>query len=495
MNLQYEVLVVGGGVVGCAIARELSKFCVKTAILEKESDVGMGASCRNSGVLHAGFKYAPGSLRAKVAVKGNAMMDDLCRDLKVKMKRIGKLTIALDKEDEPTLHKMKEQGDANGVPGLEVIERDRMQKIQSGVEGYKALYSPTSSIISPYSLTIGLAENALANGVNFHLGQTVQSISRNPKIGWEVRTKEGDTFTAKVLINASGLFSADICQMTGISEYTIYPCRGEYYVLDKRLNGTLTTLIYPAPKKNAPGWGTHLTPTVDGNILIGPTAQYLNDPEDFACTLDILSKLRREGQRLLPAIQGSDYIRNFAGMRAKQTPPEIGGNKDFVIEDRKDVQGFINLVGIESPGLTSSPAIAQMAVEMVGHHLPLVPNPAFNPIRPGSSDFFSELQSGERAAMIAEDPDYGEIICRCEKITKKEVLDAIQNPLGARTLVSIKYRARVSMGRCQGGFCIPRIFRLLRDEFGWKPEDFLKRGADSPLFIGNVQPNKGGAAA
>lgn len=495
MNLQYEVLVIGGGVVGCAIARELSKFRLKAAVLEKESDVGMGASCRNSGVLHAGFKYTPGSLRALVDVNGNAMMDDLCRDLKVKMKRIGKLTVALDKEDEPTLHKLKEQGDANGVPGLEVIDRNRMQKIQQGVEGYKALYSPTSSIISPYSLTIGLAENALANGVNFHLGQKVQSVGHRPETGWKVQTEAGDTFTAKVIVNASGLFSADVCRMAGINEYTIYPCRGEYYVLDKRLNGTLTALIYPAPKKNAPGWGTHLTPTVDGNILIGPTAQYLKDPEDFSCTPDIMSKLRREGQRLLPTIQGSDYIRNFAGTRAKQTPPEIGGNKDFVIEDRKDVQGFINLVGIESPGLTSSPAIAQMVVEMVGHHLPLVSDPAFNPIRPGSPDFFSELQAEERAAMIAEDPNYGEIICRCEKITKKEVLDAIQNPLGARTLVSIKYRARASMGRCQGGFCIPRIVRLLRDEFGWKPEDFLKRGVDSPLFIGNVRPDKVGATA
>lgn len=492
MNANYEVLIIGGGVVGCAIARELSKFQVKAALLEKEQDVGMGASCRNSGVLHAGFKYAPGSVRAAVAVRGNALMDSLCRDLKVKMKRIGKLTVALDQEDEPTLHKLKEQGDANGVPGLEIIGSERMQKIQAGVEGFKALYSPSSSIISPYSLTIGLAENALANGVHFHLGQSVQSISRQPETGWHVRTASGDTFTAKLLINAAGLFSADVCRMVGINDYRIYPCRGEYYVLDKRLHGTLTALIYPAPKKNAPGWGTHLTPTVDGNILIGPTAQYLEDPEDFACTPDVMSRLRREGQRLLPTIQGSDYIRNFAGTRSKQTPPEVGGNKDFVIEDRKDIGGFINLVGIESPGLTSSPAIAQMAVEMVGHHLPLVPNPSFNPIRPGSIDFFSELPAEERADMIAQDPDYGEIICRCEKITKREILDAIQNPLGARTLVSLKYRARASMGRCQGGFCVPRIVRLLRDEFGWKPEDFLKRGVDSPMFVGNVRPEKRG---
>jgi len=493
VNHKYEVLIIGGGVVGCAIARELSKYRVSAALLEKEMDVGMGASCRNSGVLHAGFKYAPGSLRARVAVKGNALMDDLCRDLKVKIKRIGKLTVGLDEEDEPTLRHLKEQGDTNGVPGLRVIGREEMQKIQPGVEGYIALHSPSSSIISPYSLTIGLAENALANGVNFHLGQRVESISQQPEKGWHVRTAAGEIFEAQVIINAAGLYSADVSRMAGVDGYTIYPCRGEYYVLDKRLNGTLTALIYPAPKKNAPGWGTHLTPTVDGNILIGPTAQYIKEPENHACTPDILRRLRIEGQKLLPAIQVSDYIRNFAGIRAKQTPPEVGGNKDFVIEDRKDVKGFINLVGLESPGLTASPAIAQMVVEMVGNHLSLVPDPSFNPVRPGSSDFFSELSAEEKADLVAKDPNYGEIICRCEKITKKEILDAINNPLGARTIVSLKYRARASMGRCQGGFCIPRIVRLLRDEFGWRPEDFLKRGVDSPLFVGNVRPEGGQA--
>lgn len=493
MKHSYEVLIIGGGVVGCAIARELSRYRVRAALLEKEADVGMGASCRNSGVLHCGFKYAPGTLRAVLDVRGNAMMDALCRDLKVKMKRIGKLTVALDEEDEPMLGHLKEQGDANGVPGLEVIDRDRMQRIQAGVEGYKALYSPSSAIVSPYNLTIALAENALANGVDFHLGQKVAAITRQePR--WEVRTAAGDTFTADLLVNASGLFAADVCRMVGIGEYAIHPCRGEYYVLDRRLDGTLTALVYPAPKKNAPGWGTHLTPTVDGNILIGPTAEYLDDPEDFACTSDVMARLRRECQRLLPSIRQSDYIRNFAGTRAKQTPPEVGGNKDFVIEDRKDLKGFVNLVGIESPGLTSSPAIAEMVVGMVKNHLALEPDPAFNPVRPGSLDFFWELPPEEKAARIAEDPDYGEIICRCEKITKREVIDAIRNPLGARTMVSLKYRARASMGRCQGGFCIPRIVRLLRDDFGWDPEDFLKRGADSPMFVGNMRPDKGGQA-
>lgn len=492
MSCEYEVLIIGGGVVGCAIARELSRFRVKAAVVEKEMDVGLGTSCRNSGVLHAGFNYLPGTLRAVLDVKGNAMMDDLCRDLKVKIKRIGKLTVAFDDEDEGTLSRLEEQGKANGVPGLEIIGRERMQQIQPGVEGSCALYSPSSSIISPYSLTIGLAENALSNGVDFYLGQQVNSIAPLAGKGWTVGTKSGENFTARVLVNASGLFAAEVCRMAGINDYVIYPCRGEYYVLDRRLDGTLKTLVYPAPKKNAPGLGIHLTPTVDGNILIGPSAGYLNDPEDHGCTADVMKELRREGKALLSEIRMTDYIRNFGGIRPKQTPPEVGGNKDFIIEDRKDFQGFINLVGIESPGLTCSPAIAEMVREMVECHIPLLQDPSFNPVRPGNPLFFSELPAEERADLISENPNYGEVICRCEKITKQEILDAINNPLGARTLVSIKYRARASMGRCQGGFCLPRITRILRDEFGWRPEDFLKRGASSPLFAGNVRPEKGG---
>jgi glycerol-3-phosphate dehydrogenase len=207
-----------------------------------------------------------------------------------------------------------------------------------------------------------------------------------------------------------------------------------------------------------------------------------------------MNDLRREGQLLLPEIRVTDYIRSFAGIRPKQTPPEVGGNKDFVIEDRKDAKGFINLVGIESPGLTSAPAIAQMARDMVGRHITLIPDPSFDPVRPGSPLYFSELPAEERAARIADNPNYGEIICRCEKITKQEIIDAINNPLGAKTLVSIKYRARSSMGRCQGGFCVPRITRILRNEFGWTPEDFLKRGRSSPLFAGTVRPEKKGVA-
>lgn len=471
---------------GCAIARELSRYALRTAVLEKDMDVGLGTSSRNSGVLHAGFNYRPGTLRAKLDVEGNALMTDLCRELKVKIRRIGKLTVAQDEEEIEGLQRLLEQGQANGVPGLELLEPDAMQKIQPGVEGIMALHSPTSGIICPYGLTIALADNAYRNGVHFYLGAEVTAIDKVASL-FRVSLKSGESFASTLVINAAGLFADGIAAMAGIDEYRLYPCRGEYYILDKKLDGTLSTLIYPAPRRDAPGLGIHLTPTVDGNILIGPSAEYIGEQEDYACTADVMRALQKEGKGLLPQISTSDFIRNFAGVRPKQTPPEVGGNMDFVIEDRKDVEGFINLVGIESPGLTCSPAIARMVVDMVGNHLSLEANPDFRPERPGRAEHFHELPAAEKAALVAENPNYGEIICRCEQITKQEILDAINNPIGARTLVGIKYRARAMMGRCQGGFCLPRITRILVEEFGMTPEEFMLRGKTSPTFVGRVR--------
>ncbi|VBB42140.1 Glycerol-3-phosphate dehydrogenase [uncultured Desulfatiglans sp.] len=486
MEHSYDVLIIGAGVVGNAIARELSRYEIRVAVLEKELDVGMGTSSRNSGVLHSGIHYKPGALRARLNVRGNALMGPLCRELKVKIQYIGKLTVAQDEEDVRTLHALKEQGEANGVPGLEILDKATMQAIQPGVGGIRALHSPTTGIICPYGLTIALADNARMNGVDFHLGQEADAV-RYGADGFTVTTTGGDTFEARVLINAAGLYADRICALLGISEYRIYPCRGEYLILDKRLQGSLSVLVYPAPRKGGAGLGIHLTNTVDGNILIGPSNEYVDTPDDYACTSDIIAQLKKEGHELLPGISTADFIRSFSGLRAKQTPPEIKGFKDFVIESRTDFPGFINLVGIESPGLTSSPAIAEMVREMVAERLPLVEKAAFIAERPGRAELFHELPAEEKADLVAQDPDYGEIVCRCEQITKREVLEAIQNPLGARTIAGIKYRSRAMMGRCQGGFCLPRIVQILEKEFGYRPEDYLLFSKGSHLFSGRVR--------
>jgi glycerol-3-phosphate dehydrogenase len=488
MENHYDVVVIGAGVVGNAIARELSKYAVSVAVLEKELDVAMGTSSRNSGVIHSGIHYKPGTLRARLNVQGNALMAGLCQDLKVKIDYIGKLTVAQDEEEVKSLYALKDQGEANGVPGLEILDPGAMEKIQPRVGGIKALHSPSTGIICPYSLTIALAENAQANGCRFYLGHEVTSIQ---KTGDRFDIRAGNkTFSAGVLINSAGLYSDQVARMLGIGDYRIYPCRGEYLILDKRLKGILNVLVYPAPHHSKAGLGIHLTNTVSGNILIGPSNEYQEDPEDYACTADIMAQLRREGHALLPELKTTDFIRSFSGLRAKQTPPEIGGFKDFVIESREDVKGLINLIGIESPGLTSSPAIALMVRDMVEKLLPLTPKKEFNGTRPGMTGHFYELSDEEKADLVAQDPDYGEVVCRCEQITKKEVLDAIQNPLGARTINGIKYRSRAMMGRCQGGFCLPRIIQILEKEFGYRPEDYLLKNLHSPLFSGKMRPDK-----
>lgn len=486
MSQSYDVIIVGAGVVGNAIARELSRYQINVAVLEKELDVGTGTSSRNSGVLHSGIHYKPGSVRAKVNVKGNEMMGDLCSKLKVKIQYLGKLTVAQDDADIETLHQLKEQGEANGVPGLEILDRDQMQKIQVGVGGIQALFSPTTGIICPYGLTMALAENAVANGVDFLLGEEVKAITKTNN-HFEVGTAQGKLFKAQVLINSAGLYADKICRMLGINIYRIYPCRGEYLILDKRLEGSLSTLVYPAPRKGGAGLGIHLTNTVDGNILIGPSNEYVNEADDYACTAEVIKLLKKEGHELLPGLSTSDFIRSFSGLRSKQTSPEEKGFKDFVIESRQDLPGFINLVGIESPGLTSSPAIALMVKDMVADALPLKEKESFIAERTGLTGFFHELSPEEKADLVAENPDYGEIVCRCEQITKKEILDAVQNSLGSRTINGIKYRARAMMGRCQGGFCLPRIVQILEKEFGYRPDDFLLSNPGSHLFTGYVR--------
>lgn len=496
MTQSFDIIIIGGGIVGSAIARELSKYKISVALIEKYPDVGFDTSCRNSGVVHSGIHYKHGTKRARLAVAGNAMMDKLCDDLKVKIKRIGKLTIAQNDEDMMGIDRLMKDGVANGVPGIRVIDHEEMQQHQAGVSGIAAIWSPSTGIISPYGLTIALAENACKNGVKFFLNTEVTAIDKPHQTGENfVVYTTADTFNAKFVINAAGLFADKISEMVGVTESNtgeglkIYPCRGEYYVLDKRLDGTVQTLLYPVPGAKDAGLGIHLTPTVDGNILIGPSAKYMCDeaPVDYRVTDEILQSLRTEGQKLLPELKMSDFIRNFAGNRAKRTPPSVGGNGDFIIEEAKNVPNFINLVGLESPALTSSPAIALEVKEILASKLEIKEKEDWDGIREGITGHFCDLPFEEQQRLVKIYPEYGEIICRCEKITKKEIKDAIENKLGATTLESIKYRARSGMGRCQGGFCMPKIVRILRDEYGWTEDDFRLREKASYMFNGKAR--------
>ena len=484
MYPQFDVLIIGAGVVGCAAARELCRYQLKIGVLEKSPDVCCGTSARNSGVLHAGFNNRPGSKMARFCVEGNAGFDRLAKELDIPFRRTGKLVVGFTPEDRQRLEAMKAQGEENGTPDLAIVEKDFIQKIAPCVKGEFALWSGSTGIYSPFAYVVALAENAAMNGAKFCFQKEVTAIDWDGQI--YTVTAGGESYTARWVINCAGLGSDRISAMLGIDEYKIHPCKGEYFILDKKAGPLLPVPAYPVPNPKEGGLGIHLTPTVDGNILVGPSNEYLEDPEDYACEQDVMDMLLSDGSRIFPYLKKEYFIRNFAGIRPKLASKEEGGYRDFVIERRECAPHAVNLVGIESPGLTSAVPISREIVRLMEEVEPLKPNPAFDPVRKGIVTFADKTPE-EQAALIAQNPDYGEIICRCETVTKAEVLAAIRNPLGVHTVTGIKYRCRAMMGRCQGGYCQTRIAELIRQETGCRREEILYSRDGSWLFTGRVR--------
>jgi len=481
-NNHFDVVIIGGGVVGCAIARELSKYKVKVAVLEKEDDVGWGTSCRNSGVVHAGFNNKPGTLMAKFCVEGNKSFKEICHQLDVPYKKIGKFIVAKEKAEIEGLKKLKAQGEKNKVEGLQIIDSEELKRLEPNLEGIAALHSPETAITSPYLLTIAMAENALDNGVSFFLSTQAKSITRLNNSYFKITTNQGE-FISSHVINSAGLYADKIARMAGTKKYHHYPCRGEYHILDKNVSWLVNHLVYPVPQAGAGGLGVHLTPTIDGNILIGPSNEYTKRKDNLSVTSSVMKMLSSKAREFLPLISPGYIIRSYSGLRAKQAPSSEGGYWDFVIEESDTVDNFINLIGIESPGLTAAQPIAKKVVEIINKKEKLNSNPNFNPLRKGILKF-EEQDEETKKALIKQDPDYGEIVCRCEKVTKKEILEAASNPLGARSLISIKYRTRAMMGRCQGGYCQTRIIEILRENFNLTPQEITLKGNDSYLLTG-----------
>ncbi|MBI4306967.1 MAG: NAD(P)/FAD-dependent oxidoreductase [Chloroflexi bacterium] len=489
MYKTFDVAIIGGGVVGCAIARELSRYRLDVVVLEREPDVARGTSSKNSGVVHTGINVPPGSLKARLNVAGAAAFEALCRELDVPFKRVGKLVIAMRAEEAPELQALLTRGSANGVPDLEIIDSETVRRLEPNVSGYAALHAPTAAITCPYSLTIALAENAASNGVAFQLESPVTSIVP-PGEAFTLTTPSG-LVNALLVINSAGLHADRVARMAGLSKYRVYPCRGEYVILDKSRCGLITRMVYPVPPKGGPGLGVHITPTVDGNILLGPSATYIRGRDDVRTTMAMRRQLLKEAAELLPGISPGDAIAAYSGVRPKTVPSSRGGFGDFIIEEPPETLGMLHLVGIESPGLTAAPAIAALAREWVLRYLPRPESPRFNGRREPSPRF-RELVAESQAALAAVDPDYGQIVCRCELVTKAEVLESIRNPLGAKSLISIKYRSRAMMGRCQGGFCGPRVVDLLR-ETGVPVDRITLRGGGSWMFAGTTRGTANGA--
>lgn len=483
-DLKYDIIIIGAGVSGCAIARELSRYDLNICVLDKESDVCEGTSKANSGIVHAGHDAKPGTLKAKLNVQGNLMMEEMAKKLDFPFKRNGSLVVCQNEEELSKLEELKARGKENGVKGLRILTREEALELEPALADsvYAALYAPTGGIVCPFLMNIAYAENAEINGAKFRLGTCVQDIGRCHQVsGFKVITNQG-TFYSKYVINAAGVYADELHNMISEKKLHITPRRGEYCLLDKNTGTLVSHTIFQVPGKM--GKGVLVTPTIHGNLMIGPTADDVPDKEENATTRAGLDKVLNDSAKSVKGIPTRQVITSFAGLRAH----EDGG--DFLIEELDDVPGFIDVAGIESPGLTSAPAIGvyvckivKKMVEKAENQIELKEKENFIETRKGIVHF-AELSLEEKKELIRKAPAYGQVICRCETVTEGEILDAIRRPLGARTLDGVKRRVRAGMGRCQGGFCTPRIMEILSRECGIPLEEICKNNQDSRIIVG-----------
>lgn len=471
----FDVVIIGAGVVGSSIARELSKYNLKTCVLEKGSDVATGSSKANSGIVHAGFDAKPGTLKAKLNVMGNEMFDQLSKELDFPFQRNGSVVLCFDEKDHEKLEELKLKGEKNGVPKLQILEKDQLFELEPNLNDnvVAALYAPTGGIVCPYEMTIAFAENAFMNGVEFNFNTEVTNIIKKDDT-FKIETNDG-YLKSKIVINAAGLFADDINNMISEDKIEIQGRKGEYCLLDKTVGSMAHMTLFQLP--TAMGKGVLVSPTVDNNLLIGPTAVDIEDKSDKATTRVGIEEIINKAKLTLKIIPANKTITSFSGIRAHST------KDDFIIGEAQDVKGFINVAGIESPGLTSAPAIANMIEEIVIDKLIPTQNENFNPIRKGIPRF-REMSNIERNALITTNPAFGKVICRCETVTEGEILSAIHRPLGAHNLDAVKRRTRAGMGRCQSGFCSTKIVSIIARELGLSEIDITKFGGTSNLLIG-----------
>lgn len=471
-----DVIIIGAGVSGSCCARELSGYKLDICVLEKEEDVCCGTSKANSAIVHAGFDAKPGSLMAKLNVEGNQMMEELCKEMDIKFKRNGSIVVCCDKKDIEKLEELKWRGIANDVKGLRIINRNELSAMEPNItdKAVAALYAPTGGIICPFDLNIAMAENAAANGAEFIFNCEVINISKKAGF-YELETSKGIE-RAKVIVNAAGVYADKFHNMVGANKIHITPRRGAYCLLDKSVGDYVKSTIFSLPDE-VYGKGVLVTPTVDGNLLLGPTACDIADKEGTNTTAREISEVMEKAKRNVKNPPVKQVITSFAGLRAHED------NTEFIVEELEDAKGFIDCAGIESPGLTSAPAIGIRVAGIIKDILNPKRNESFAGARKGILNPNS-LNIDDRNKLIKERPAYGNIICRCEMVSEGEIIDAIKRPLGAKSLDGIKRRVRAGAGRCQAGFCSPKVMEILSRELGISQTAITKCGNKSTLITG-----------
>ncbi|MEE1085889.1 MAG: NAD(P)/FAD-dependent oxidoreductase [Schaedlerella sp.] len=471
----YDIIIIGSGVSGAASARELSRYKASICVLEKEEDVCCGASKANSGIVHAGFDAAHGTLMAKLNVLGSRRMETLSKELDIPYRRNGSLVVCRLEEDLPNLQRLYENGIKNGVKELRILNQKEVRALEPNISDdvIAALYAPTGGIICPFNLNIALAENANVNGVEFKFNTEVTDIKKLEE-GYELYTNNG-VYKAKYIINATGVYADKFHNMVSEKKIHITPRRGDYCLLDKTAGEHVNSTIFAVPGKY--GKGVLVTPTVHGNLLLGPTAVDIKDKESISTTAEGLEQVFSKTVLSVKNIPYRQVITAFAGLRAHEN------NHEFIIEEVEDAKGFIDCAGIESPGLTSAPAIGIMVADILKNLMKLEEKIDFVAVRRGILKP-EKLSKEERQKLIKENPAYGNIICRCEMITEGEIIDAIRRPLGAKSLDGVKRRTRAGMGRCQSGFCSPRTMEILARELQVDMSEITKAGGNSKIIAG-----------
>lgn len=481
----YDLIIIGAGITGTMTAYSLAKYDLRVAVAEAGCDVAMGTTKANSAIVHAGYDAEPGTLKAVLNVKGCEMTGEIAKKLGVHYSNCGSHVVAFSEKEKEHLEGLLERGRKNGVKNLEIIGTEKLREMEPNIsdKAVASLWSPSAGIICPYDFAVAAAENAHSNGTDFYFNFKVKGVTDTSGV-YTVTSESGESVSARYIVNAAGLYAEEVAAICGEHDFPvkITPRRGEYLLFDKSVGSMVNSVLFAVPNEN--GKGILVSPTVDGNLITGPNAHAVDSPENSETTDEGLKEVDIGSKYLVPALNSRNVITSFAGVRST---PNTG---DFYIKASEQLKNIVHAAGIESPGLASSPAIGEYISDLLlNMGLEMRKRQEYIQTRTKEGNYipFRELSDDEKAELVKKDPSYGKIICRCETVTEGDILQAIRRPLGAKNLDMVKRRARAGMGRCQGGFCSPRIVELLAEELGCNLDKITKKGGDSWILCGKTK--------